>query len=300
MSVFHKEIIPNSDFYIVKFIKQYNLPYLLFVHGGPGFHCGVLEYLIDHHDLFQSLNCNIIMYDQRHCGRSPVDNQTVTHIQNVDDLNTIIALLSSLELKLLTIVGHSYGAKVLADYSKNYYINLPLVFIATAESLLRPRLNNLMLDLAYLKQHHIEQYNEVYNLFCELDYNKLWEISERLTPYFQKNKNRGSIYWAHVEWWHRVQEIQNQLNIPINLEVFSSVRKDIYLKPENSICDIRSIKNSKLWINGFHDFIMDGQINALDQNSDIKTFYQSAHYPHIEENERFSRVLNEFLRINQC
>ncbi|HFD2231688.1 TPA: hypothetical protein ACF2PP_001058 [Legionella pneumophila] len=35
---------------------------------------------------------------------------------------------------------------------------------------------------------------------------------------------------------------------------------------------------------------------ALSKNKNILTFYKSAHYPHIEENNHFSEILNEFIK----
>lgn len=297
MDLFQKEIIANPDFYIVKFTKQPALPYFLFIHGGPGFHCGVLDYLIENNELFQAIDCNIILYDQRNCGRSPLSEQSINHNQNVGDLSLIVSLIQkTYQLKLGALMGHSYGAKILADYAKISPTDIPLIFVATSESLLRPRLNNLMLDFAYLKQTHPQKYNEIFNSIQEVDHSKLWELSETLASYFQKNVNRGSIYWANTEWYGRVQELQTELNIPINLDVFASVRKDIYSNKEHLTCDISSIEGDKLWITGFHDFIMDGQMAAFSYDPNIITFYQSAHYPHIEENERFCRVVNEFLQ----
>lgn len=300
MDVFQKEIISSSDIYLVKFTKNRHLPYLLFIHGGPGFHCGILEYLIEHNELFQSINCNIVMYDQRHCGRSASKEHLVTHQDNINDLHFIISLLQEThQLKLGALVGHSYGAKLLADYITNHPSDIFLIFISFSESLLRPRLNNLMLDLAYLKQNEVEKYQEIFSSFQKIEHSELWTLTEALSPYFQINQTRGSLYWANMQWYQRTQAIQKELDISVNFEVFTSVRKDIYSQIDRLNCNIKDIPNSKLWISGFHDFIMDGQMTAFSTDLDIITFYQSAHYPHIEENERFCRIVNEALLCNK-
>ena len=40
------------------------------------------------------------------------------------------------------------------------------------------------------------------------------EISEQLTPIFQENKDRPYLYWANLEYYHLVQDIQKRINLP--------------------------------------------------------------------------------------
>ena len=56
MKTYQKDILPHQEFYIVRFTKCSSLPYSLFIHGGPGPNCGVIEYLIEHHNFFSSLD----------------------------------------------------------------------------------------------------------------------------------------------------------------------------------------------------------------------------------------------------
>ncbi|HHY0823075.1 TPA: alpha/beta fold hydrolase, partial [Legionella anisa] len=151
MKAFKKDILPHQEFYIVRFTKSSNLPYALFIHGGPGLNCGTIEYLIEHHNLFNSLQCNIILYDQRNCGKSNKIKKLVLQQDNINDLQKIILYLDDhFNLNIHALIGHSYGAKLLFDYYKNYESTIPGVFVSTAQSILTPRLNNLMLDLSYL------------------------------------------------------------------------------------------------------------------------------------------------------
>ncbi|MGQ3888242.1 alpha/beta fold hydrolase [Legionella sp. CNM-1927-20] len=296
MSSFNKDILYHPEFYIVKFTKNKKSPYILFIHGGPGFNCGVNEYLIEKNELFTSLEYNIILYDQRNCGKSKRLAGVVSHQDNIDDLQKVISYLTAFhDLNINALVGHSYGAKLLFDFYKSYLSLIPGVFVSTASSILIPRLNNLMLDLSYLKQNNPHQYNKIFNI-NSFDLNKLWEISEQLTPLFQENKNRPYLYWANLEKFKMVQEVQQIINLPINMETFLTVRKDLYSSEANFSVDINQLDIPKLWINGFHDFIMNGQETALAPDVKISTFYKSAHYPHIEENEYFSEILNEFVQ----
>lgn len=297
MKAYNIEILYHPEFYISKLTKNPNMPYVIFIHGGPGLNCGVIEYFIEHHNLFNSLDHNIILYDQRNCGRSKKISETVLHQDNVDDLQKIILHLTSyLKLKISALIGHSYGAKLLFDYYKNYSSLVPGIFVSIANSLLTPRLNNLMLDLSYLKRNNFDQYNKLINEINSPDLEKIWEITEELTPLFQKNKDRPYFYWANLERFHAVQEAQKHINLPLNMKTFVSVRKDLYSKESNFSVDIDKLEISKLWINGFHDFVMNGHELEMHKPSQIITFYRSSHYPHIEENSRFNELLNEFIK----
>lgn len=297
MPKFIKKIIQDSDFYIVSFIDKPYLPYILFIHGGPGFNCAILEYLIENEALFDTLNCNIILYDQRECGRSLVSNLPVLHKHNIKDLHQIITSISQdHKLKISCLVGHSYGAKLLYDYYKKYDSQYLAVFISIADSIITPRLNNLLLDLNYLEKHYPERYKEIFEKINTLDFNSLWEVSEKLAPIFQENKERPYFYWANLTCMNKVMSIQNEMKFLPNNDVFMSVRKDLYSDKANYSVEIDKLKIPKLWINGVHDFIMNGSSAVLSPNPKVKTFFHSSHYPYIEENKKFCELLNEFIK----
>lgn len=295
MPAYVKRIIEHPSLYIVAFTKNKNLPCMIFIHGGPGLNSGALEGLIEHESIFDALEFDIILYDQRACGRSKTTSNTISHLNNLDDLEEICKLIRREEhYNIAAIIGHSYGAKVLFDYiAHNPENKTPTIFISTAPSILTPRINNLLMDLSYLKQVDPEQYEIMLSEFENLNYDKLWELTEKITAVFHGNKNRPYLYWANLKWKEKVQNLHDHLNLPLNKDVFSSVRKDLYSKPDNYSVDIDSITDLPcLWINGFHDLI----INGAAENPHITKFYKSAHYPHIEENERFCEVVNNFLR----
>lgn len=297
MKAYNKDILPNPEFYITRFTKNPNLPYVLFIHGGPGLNCGIIEYLIEHHNLFNSLQYNIILYDQRNCGKSNKLPGHVLHQDNIDDLQKIVLHLTDhCNLNICALIGHSYGAKLLFDYYKRFESTIPGVFISTAKSILTPRLNNLMLDLSYLKKSNVDLYNKIFNEIDDIDLNKLWKISEQLTPIFQENKDRPYLYWANLEYYNLVQEVQKRINLPLDTKTFISIRQDLYSSESNFSVNINELEISKLWINGFHDFVMNGHEVAMSKEHGITTFYKSSHYPHLEENDRFSELLNEFIK----
>lgn len=299
MSLYIKNIIEHPTLYLATFTKDKKLPYIIFIHGGPGLNSGVLENLIMNEGIFDSLIFNVVLYDQRGCGRSKPTNSVVLHTDNITDLDDVYKTLTINErnLNIAAIVGHSYGSKVLFDYLQYSHIEIPSIFIATASSLLTPRINNLLLDLAYLKSVDSEEYQKVLEEFDDYSQEMLWRLTERLTKIFQENKTRPYFYWANLFWKEKVSKIQNSMKLPINSEVFSSIRKDLYSKPEEFTVNIdKTIKSPYLWINGFHDLIMDGASALTKKSSPVKLFYKSAHYPHIEEHQKFCGEVNAFLK----
>lgn len=297
MKAYNKSILSHPQFYIASFTKNTTLPYVLFIHGGPGLNCGTIEHLIEHHHLFDSLNYNIILYDQRNCGKSNKVSKSVLHQDNVDDLQDIVLhLISHCNLNICCLIGHSYGAKLLFDYYKHSLSPIPGIFISTAKSILTPRLNNLMLDLSYLKKSNADLYQKIFNEIEDINLNRLWQISEELTPIFHENKERPYLYWANLDYYHLVKDVQKNINLPIDTKTFISVRKDLYSNESYFSVNIDELKIPKLWINGFHDFVINGHEIAMSKNTKITTFYKSSHYPHLEENERFSELLNEFIK----
>ena len=125
---------------------------------------------------------------------------------------------------------------------------------------------------------------------------KMWELTEELSPLFKENRDRDYLYWANMDIYKKFQRIQKILNLPVNSKTFMSVRKDLYSTEENYSVDIESLDIHYLWINGFHDFIMNGADSLLSQKKCITPFYKSSHYPHLEENDRFCELVNSFIK----
>jgi proline iminopeptidase len=299
MPKFRKKIVQHDKFYVTYFTKQSDYPNFLFIHGGPGLNSGTFEYLIEHHRYFESINCNLVLYDQRACGRSRnffKYTDRVTHQDNMNDLHGIFLHLLSVGIIIRGFIGHSYGAKLLFDFYNVTKLNIPGIFISTADSILTPRLNNLMSDLNYLKKTNFEKYLSIIANLNDEDLDNLWKITEELAPYFQQNKDRHLLYWANLEIFNEIQEIQKKINLPINKDVFMSVRKDLYSSKVNFSVDIDSLNIPKLWINGFQDSTIGEPTYGFANKSKVKLFLKSSHYPHLEENLLFCKLVNVFIK----
>jgi proline iminopeptidase len=294
MPAFSKSQILHPHLHVVHFTRATCNESLVFIHGGPGFNSAVLEHLIEHEGLFDCLNYNIVLYDQRNCGRSQRLPSPVTHQDNIADLEQLLTELQA-NIKIKGLIGHSYGAKLLYDFYQSSQCQLPGIFLAIAASMLTPRMNNLMTDLNYLKKAAPAQYQAILPKFSQLNLTELWAITAELAPLFQANPDRPYYYWANTDCLHKTQALQKSLNAPANQEVLMSVRKDIYASEATCKVDIANLSVPTLWINGFHDYTMNGQHDVFN-NPKVQIFSQSAHYPHLEENHRFCESINEFIK----
>ena len=212
MLTYKKNILSHEKFYLAAFTKNECLPYLIFIHGGPGLNCGTIEYLIENEEFFTLLDCNIVLYDQRGCGKSVSffsKEEKISHSDNVNDLQEIYQYLTdAVKLKVKGLIGHSYGAKLLFDFYRKTKLNVPGVFVSTADSILTPRLNNLMSDLVYLKKTNPDKYQESISKMDNMDLKTVWQLTEELAPFFLENKDRHYLYWANLSIFEKFKRFK--------------------------------------------------------------------------------------------
>lgn len=291
MDILEKSTYIQGRLFTEKIIFRKAQPFCLFIHGGPGLNAYSTSKFIQKSSAYAVSSYNFIFYDQAGCGRSRknVDSRYL-HIENIKDLKDVLDYYSWDNIQI--IIGHSYGAKLLYDYLEKYGEdkNMEYIFLSTSENILIPRLNNLLLDLKYLKKAKPELYKEslamLENCYSSDAINA---ITDQLNPYFLENPYRLDYYWANNEAQQEYISIKNPYSL--SQDVFEKVRKDLYSDPANYNLDIDRIKKSR-WVVGFHDFIMEG--NKPDGLKKEKiVFFRSGHYPHIEEPDKFLELLNE-------
>ena len=303
MTSHKKEIMVHDRLYIAAHIIDPEFPYIVFVHGGPGLNAGVTECLMQSRGIFDTLQANLVFYDQRGCGRSELVEYDVGHAHNVADLDEVVRLLSEeKKYPIAAIAGHSYGAKLVFDYLQLKPSDMLGLFIATAPSILKPRLTNLLLDLNFLKTENPKLYMDMLSDFDgDLNPDAIWALTERLADTFKVNKARPFFYWANLDVKEQVAAASEVVNLPLNSDVFRSVRRDLYCDPEHYSVDPASLaKNKTLWINGFHDLVMGGEqpVCAVGEEKSQVIFFKSAHYPHLEEPGLFCEKVNGFLSFS--
>ena len=267
---------------------------LLFIHGGPGLNCSTVEYFIEQHNYFTSLKCNLIVYDQRGGGRS--DCKTlVTHETNINDLSTLVESIEESGITIVGGIGHSYGAKLLSDYLIKSKHKMDAIVVGANKNFLVPRINNLLMDLNYLKINDRSKYDEILENFEINNFEDLWAQTEILAPMFQTNPNRPYHYWANLKVFDLYRKCPFISTLPLSQPVFKSVRESLYF---NTVLQLQFelLENRYIIINGFHDYIMNGYNGIFEEDrANLFIFDKSAHYPHLEENYKFCETINNFI-----
>ena len=287
---FIKTAIPHSELSINAYLKKNVKQSILFIHGGPGFNSLPLQYLIEEHNLFKNLNANLYLYDQAGCGNSK-KKPSYSHQNNIQDLFQVIELVSQ-NNSIDAVIGHSYGAKLLSDYLKVFNDNFLPIFVGSSESIITPRATNLLLDLNWLKNTNALEYQDFYNELQEdMSNETILNLSQKIAHFFFKNPNRANVYWANMNYKNIVLNFQKSNSYDVNMEVFKHVRAELY----SNVNNFQVESKNAIWINGFHDLIMQGYKKILTCKKSY-IFTKSAHYPHIEENEKFCLLMNDYLR----
>ncbi len=288
MGVVVEDCYIKDQLFLETVVFSKNNPFCLFIHGGPGMNSFTASQFIQQSEAYAQGNFNFIFYDQRGCGRSKTSESGYTHSENVDDLKMVLDFCSDYHVQ--TIVGHSYGAMLLYDCVQKHSdeIDQNLVFLSVSSHIMTPRLNNLLLDLKFLKKEIPEMYEESLAIIERgFTPDTIDEVTNKLMPYFARNPKRVDYYWADSTAQDAYLSIVNPYGM--SLDVFNEVRSDFYGAPRSYKLDFDSVNNSK-WIVGFHDYIMGGNTFS-EEGSGKTTFYRSGHYPHIEEPHKFLESL---------
>ncbi len=275
--------------------------YILYVHGGPGGSSILFEKALDDLKAYSTFNYGWITYDQRECGRSctPSYFLSVSHQDNINDLRELAYYLqNTMSISLVGILGHSYGGLLAYDtFLENPEMNYKLIFVGVSQSLHLPRNRSTQMDLIILKTEQPEDYKEAYNLINSAT-EPLWKHAKRIRELVKNPDRRRSFYWANPEIMNWYLTSQKELGVSADkqqtfVKIMQSMR-DRYQVPHASI-DPSKLTQKYLWILGYYDFLMGGDSEDNSQSSSIILFNKSAHYPHLEEAERFIMEVTKFL-----
>jgi proline iminopeptidase len=106
----------GQDNFYAKEYGDANNPAIIFLHGGPGYNAFSFEF-----STAKELADNgfyVIVYDQRGCGRTKPDTNSIyTFNETFDDLNSIY---KKYNLKTATLIGHSFGGTIGILFSNKF------------------------------------------------------------------------------------------------------------------------------------------------------------------------------------
>ena len=206
-------------------------------------------------NIIPSLHYYCILIDFIGFGKS---DQPKTPFTLNDYVTQINKMLLKLKVKNYSMLGHSFGGRVAIKY--NYYYNINYLILSDSAGIKR---NNIKLRTKILKYKLLKK---IYYITSKTKYNEL--IS-----------NSGSRDY--------------KLLSPVMKQTMNKVIKEDLKK----YCKNRKTKTLLLW--GLYDEetpLKDGYLfNNLFENSRIIIFYKSNHFPHLDEKDKFIRLVNDTL-----
>ncbi len=90
-------------------------PALVFLHGGPGYNSASFE--VDMAPRLAKLGYQVMVYDQRGCGRSEAVTGEYTYAEAVEDLRLLMAERGVAQAHLL---GHSFGGTIAVKFAEKH------------------------------------------------------------------------------------------------------------------------------------------------------------------------------------
>ncbi len=259
---------------------------LLCLHGGPG--CP--------HDYFEPLEAiaatgrRVVLYDQLGCGNSdiPTDSSTYTIALYLEEIDTI---RQALELPRLHVLGHSWGGMLAMEYALKQPAGLAsLVLADTAASMPQwvSEMRRLIADLPPEVQETLSRHETSGTTDSS-------EYEDAVSTFFRRhgggriqprpdclnrlaNKPGDDVYhimWGPSEWF------------------VTGTLKDWDITDR-----LPAIRVPTLIVGARFDHATPALAETMHRGihgSEVVIFENSGHFPHIEETERYLKVLDRFL-----
>jgi proline-specific peptidase len=259
---------------------------LLCLHGGPGAPHDYLEPL----EAMAGTGRRVIFYDQLGCGNSnvPTDPSIYTMALYLEEVD---AIRRALGLEHVHILGHSWGGMLTIEYALTRPVGLASLILAdTAASSPHwaTEMRRLVAELLPEVQQTI-QMHEVAGTTDSLEYQEACRIffrrhgSGRIDPrpdYLNRMADKPGDEVYHIMWGPS--------------EFFMTGT----LKDWDITSRLGEIRAPTLVIGGRYDHatpIITETVHRGILGSECVIFENSGHFPHIEETERYLKVLDRFL-----
>jgi proline-specific peptidase len=265
--VWYRIVQPNQE-------ESGKLP-LLCLHGGPGIPHDYLEPL----EALAHTGRRVVFYDQLGCGNS--DRPTNAELYSIDLFkDELVAIRRALDLQQIHLFGQSWGGCLALEHSLSQPMGLASLSLANTPANIQQfvaEAYNLMNDLPADVQEIIQKH-EAAGTTQDPDYQRAMEVFNhsflcRLNP-----------------WPCCLTTAYSKAGTE-----FRGAGKIIDWTVENRLSEILV---PTLLLSGRYDEVTPACVEKLKQGisgSEWVLFENSSHMPHLEETERFLRVLNEFL-----
>jgi proline iminopeptidase len=298
----YKNKLENGEHYaLIKGIKhwykvagsQHGSVPIVIIHGGPGGNNYVFERTIGP---YLENFTTVIYYEQRGCGRSdaPIDIEAYSIPLLLSDLED---LCNELGVKKIIPLGYSFGGELALEFAIAFPNRVEKI-IAQAPSIFSEHKRILFTQIHGFEkiadEDNKEKIREIINSTSDVEEkcSRIWDFVDTKTvdrflfhnaKYAQLNRNL----------WHESELYNTGL-------MMKALLKE---KNQTSLMDnLSAIKVPVLIITGLYDKNV-----GVDLNRDIASkisqcnfmiFDKSAHFPDIEETEKYSNVVKEFVLYN--
>jgi proline iminopeptidase len=268
--------------------KNQTIP-LVTLHGGPGGNHYVFERTIGP---VLSKNRTVIYYEQRGCGRTdkPSDDTKYSIDLLIEDFKS---LRKWLDVKKVDILGYSFGGELALEiaHAASTVINK---IVLSGPSLINSELNKMVQIAGFSSVVDIQMNRQMEavlkkGLTIDETYNKFWELADREAVDLLLFENQ-EIAKRNREMWAE----SNLLNTGL---MYKALQKNPVKIP--LLDRLKEIQQETLIIAGVFDRNTGIPISKLIHkelsNSEILLFKKSAHFPDLEEPEKFNKTVLEFL-----
>lgn len=289
--------IRGKNLYVEQHGKGHN-NVLLYLHGGPGASC--LDFCFNQAKALGK-SIWVIALDQRGVLRS--DPLESSDSFTLDDLiEDCEALRNQLSIQKWSLLGHSFGGYLALTYAHKYPNSIKKVLYEAPCFDVKSSMESLFskaFDLARNKQ--LESADEIRaNLLEGRSPKELWEA---LGPAFQiLGKHKDSLYLRSIDP-DEFNQIYNEPSITEESWSRSQAHSTSLVKEgrffESLIPLFSSITHPSLLLHGKYDPVCcEHQRTAFKErspNADIVVFENSAHFPRIEEADKYTSIVEKFL-----
>jgi len=264
---------------------------LVIIHGGPGGNNYTFERTIGP---YLEEYATVIYYEQRGCGRSeaPEDKEAYSIPLLISDLEI---LCNDLKLKKIIPLGFSFGSELALEFVllhpdlvEKVIIQAPTIFCDANNRIPNIQLNGfLQIAEGNIKKQIKEIINSELNLDEKID--KVWEIVDtetvdKLLFHNRENAKQNRKLWEEsglINPGLMFKALKKQQNKVPLLERVAQINIPILI--------FVGLYDRNVGIDLCRDFA------SKIPNSKLFIFEKSAHFPDIEESEKYAQIVKDFI-----
>ncbi|MFJ8064598.1 alpha/beta fold hydrolase [Psychrobacillus sp. NPDC096426] len=270
--------------------KENNTIPLIIIHGGPGGNLYAFERTVGPH---LTQDRTVIYYEQRGSGRSgkPIDDTAYSINELVDDFWKVIQWTESEKVDLL---GYSFGGELALEFAFSFP-DLINKLILSGPSLINLRMQYMIQISGFLSVAELALVNKIEeilqeNTSIENKYSKIWGIVDQETI--------DRLFFVNPDVAKKFRQLLKESNLHNTGLMLAGLQENPISPPLYE--RLNNIHHKTLIITGVYDrntgIPISNLINRNLSNSEWILFNKSAHFPELEETEKFVSDVLGFLQ----